>query len=125
VSANRALRFAARTLLAGAALIATILAVVCFFARKNIVSSRIYKYVGREYGDVFPCKTVYTVGHQQLNCRSRGVDITFSLNDLENVVEDDKYIEVSFGNRGLCLVPMRAFDSGTHKSAFLSAIQGI
>jgi len=108
---------------AGAVLIAVILGIVCFLARKKMVSHSIFKYIEREYGDVFPFKIQYTVGEQHLACSSRNVDITFSLDDLENITEDDGYVEISFGNRGLCVVPLRAFESDSHKSDFLAVIR--
>jgi hypothetical protein len=108
---------------AGAILIAVILAIVCFLVRKKMVSHSIFKYIEREYGDALPFMTQFTVSEQQLACSSRDVGITFSLDDLENVIEDDEYVEMSFGNRGLCVVPLRAFESESHKSNFLSVVR--
>jgi len=107
----------------GAIVTAVILAIACFLARKRMVSHSIFKYIEREYGDALPFKIQFTVGKQHLACRSRDVDITFSLDNLENVIEDDEYVEISFGNRGLCIVPLRAFESDSHKSNFLSVIR--
>ncbi len=103
---------------------AAILATVLFMARKMMVSHSILKYVENEAGDDFPNSIRYTVSEQTLTCNSRDVDITFSLDSLENVVEDDDYLEISFGKRGLCVVPIRAFESDSQKSDFLSAIHG-
>ena len=94
-----------------------------FCISKRTSRRRIFKCIKREHGDLLPCTTKYTLDDQRLTCESFGVDLSFSLDDLEEVVEQKEDIEISFGSRGLCVVPNRAFDSESHKSAFLSAVR--
>lgn len=106
-----------------AVLFAFLLAAVVFVAYRRIISERIAKYIVREYGENLPAVTEYVLEQRQLTCRSLGVDTSFSLDDVESVCEVEGYVEVTFGYRGLCTIPLRAFDSESHKSMFLSAIK--
>jgi len=102
---------------------AAIIAIIVFFAYEGIIRRKFLKYVEQEYGSMLPTSTLYVVDQDQLSCSSLGVTITFSLADLEVVSEDEEYIELSFGKRGLCVIPHRAFDLDSLKSDFLSHVE--
>ena len=93
------------------------------FSRKYIVTSRIRRYIARERGEEIPSQTVYTVDQQRICCSSLGVDIAFSLENIESVAEVGDYLEVYFGTRGICTIPLRAFDSDSQKQEFLFALR--
>ncbi len=99
-----------------------LIAAITYWAYKHIVAHRILKYVEREIADEIPAMASYAVESSQLVCRSAGVEITFSLDDIDQVNEENGYVELSFGKRGLCTIPSRVFDSDSHKSEFLSKI---
>ena len=108
---------------AGAVVVSCLLAILFFVSRKTLISRRLHKYCKQEVGDVLPYTTHYSVDDRALSCTGRDVDITFTLETLEDIADDGRYLEISFGTRGLCAIPLRAFESDTHKEEFVSAIR--
>ena len=98
--------------------------VAVWFTHADTTKKRICKHIERELGSRLPATTKYTVTTDTLRCESLDVDITFKLKDLQCVSEDEKRMELSFGDIGLCTIPLRAFQNEAQKSQFLSAING-
>lgn len=92
---------------------------------KGTVRRRIEKYVARQTEGKLPETTLYEVTSEKLNYTTLGVGITFPLADLIVIVEDAEYLELSFGEKGICVIPLRAFSTPDEKAAFLSAVRGV
>ncbi|NWK57787.1 hypothetical protein HW115_19365 [Verrucomicrobiaceae bacterium N1E253] len=90
---------------------------------KDSVTKRITKHMDREIGDKFPYTTTYLLDDESLTCRSLDTDITFKLMHCSDISEVDGYLEVRFGGRGLCTIPLRAFTTEFQKSSFIDAIK--
>ena len=58
----------------------------------------------------------------KLECDHLGATLGFKLKDLEHLMEDDEYMEISFGDVGLCTIPLRAFESEEQKEAFTTMV---
>ena len=89
----------------------------------STIRKRLRKYVEREYGSSMPARTTYSLDGQTIRCDSLGVSISYHLDDLKEVVEDVEALELSFGAKGLCLIPVRAYKTSEEKNAFLSTIK--
>lgn len=89
---------------------------------KGTVRRRITKYVRTELKGDWPRHTDYTVADGKLTSTTSGVSISFQLADLTGVTDDGKYLELNFAPKGLCTIPLRAFDDTEHKAAFLAAL---
>jgi hypothetical protein len=81
------------------------------------------KYVEREHGPSIPALTTYFLDGDVIRCDSLGVSISFRVDDLMEIVEDAETLELSFGSKGLCVIPMRAFKTSEEKTAFLTTIK--
>jgi hypothetical protein len=88
------------------------------------VRRRIRKYVSKQVSALMPLKTTYNIHNDSLHCETAGVTTTFSLSDLSEISEDEKRLEIAFGPKGLCVLPLRAFRSPAEKEAFIAAIRG-
>jgi hypothetical protein len=91
---------------------------------RDTVSKRIYRYVTREFGHKIPATTQYSIFDNRLHCSSLGANITFELKDLSAVSEDSERLELTFGDIGLCTIPLRAFQDDDHKASFLECLKG-
>lgn len=91
---------------------------------KEGIKKRIRKYVAREMKDTLPCLSEYNVNDGKIVYTGRNVSITFLLSDLISISEDAERLELSFGSdKGLCVIPLRAFQSPEEKSLFLSSLK--
>lgn len=84
---------------------------------------RVRKHFETETRGRLPARTVYTIQNGNLACEILGVTTSFALVDLVAVSEDGQRLELSFGEKGLCLVPLRAFGSEEQKSAWIAALR--
>jgi hypothetical protein len=89
---------------------------------KGAVRRRIAKYVATELAGPWPRTTDYEIKDGKLISTTSGVTISFALADLIAVSEDAKYLELTFGSKGLCTIPLRAFADTDEKNAFRSAV---
>jgi hypothetical protein len=80
-------------------------------------------YAEREHGQVLPALTRYTVAEDTIQCECLGTTITFRLDDLKEISEDGEVVEVSFGSKGLCVIPLRAFQTPDEKITFITKIK--
>ena len=96
---------------------------VYLLAYKGTVRRRIERYVASETQGKLPETTCYEVIPGKLIGTTLGVDLSFPLSDLTAITEDATRLELSFGEKGLCVIPLRAFSSEDEKVAFLSALQ--
>jgi hypothetical protein len=87
------------------------------------VKKRIRKHIQTENGHRIPNETIYIVEPGILRCESLGVKLEFSLKDLKEVSEDAERIEFSFGDVGLCTIPVRAFSDNAAKAAFITEVK--
>ena len=87
------------------------------------VKKRIRKHIQTENGHRIPNETIYVVEPGILRCESLGVKLEFSLGDLKEVSENAERIELSFGDVGLCTIPVRAFSDNAAKAAFINEIK--
>lgn len=91
---------------------------------KDGVKKRIRKYVERENKGLPACLSEYTVTEGKIVYTGRNVSISFSLSDLLSITEDAERLELFFGaDKGLCVIPLRAFQSPEEKSLFLSSLK--
>ncbi len=93
------------------------------FTFESGVRSRLLKHARLELGDEKPL-TTYTIQEGRLTCNSRGVDIGFNLSDLLSVGEVGGRLELSFGSRGLCVIPLTAFKTTESKEQFIHELRG-
>ena len=105
-------------------LIAFALGWLCIFITiRDTVSKRISRHLKRELGHKLPSTTKYFISDDKLQCSSMGADITFVLKDLSRVSEDSERLELTFGDVGLCTIPLRAFNDDDHKASFLESLK--
>jgi hypothetical protein len=97
-------------------------AAINFLTYVPTVKKRIRRHIQTENGHRIPNETKYVVEPGLLRCESLGVKIEFSLADLKDVSEDANRIELSFGEAGLCTIPLRAFTDELPKATFLDTI---
>jgi hypothetical protein len=90
---------------------------------RDTVSKRIRQHLKRELGHKLPSTTKYSISNGKLQCSSLGAEITFDLKDLSGVSEDTERIELTFGDVGLCTIPLRAFLDPDHKASFLESLK--
>ena len=110
-------------LVGGAAAGVVIGAAINFWTYLPNVKKRIRKHLQTEHGHRIPDETIYTVEPGVLRCESLGVKYEFPLRELKEVLEDAGYIELSFGELGLCTLPIRAFSDPSEKAAFLAEVE--
>ena len=90
------------------------------------IKKRIRKYVERENKGLPACLSEYTVTEGKITYTGRNVSISFSLSDLVSITEDTERMELFFGaDKGLCVIPLRVFQSPEEKSLFLSALKPV
>lgn len=106
-----------------ALLVALVIATFTYLRHPSAAAKRIRKYIQKEHGTLIPSNTVYTLTPDQIQCASRGVTLTFCISDLSLVSEDEKRLEMRFGEKGLCIIPLRAFASPNEKAEFLAKIK--
>lgn len=95
--------------------------VIPFVAHPELVRSRLRKYLRRELGASLPIVT-YSIHEGRLIHESRGVIISFALADLTAVSENKGILELDFGNKGITILPLRAFKTATERSEFMAAL---
>ncbi|MEZ0216882.1 MAG: YcxB family protein [Rariglobus sp.] len=93
------------------------------FGYKTSVRRRIAKYVATEMKGPWPRTTELEITDGKLINTTGGATTTYSLADLTSVNEDPRFIELSFTTKGLCLIPLRAFDDTDEKNAFLTSME--
>ncbi len=98
-------------------------AAINFSTYVRTVKRRIRKHIQTENGHRIPNETIFTIEPDVLRCESFGVKIEFPLCALKEVSEDSSRIELSFGDTGLCTIPIRAFHDASAKVAFLDKIE--
>lgn len=104
--------------------IAFVLGWLCVFVTlRDTVSKRIRRHLKRELDHKLPSTAKYSVSETRLQCSSMGAEITFDLKDLSGVSEDSERVELTFGDVGLCTIPLRAFRDDEHKSSFLNSLK--
>lgn len=95
-----------------------------FWTYKDTVSKRITRYLKREMGHRLPATTVFVAEQDRLTCSCLGSEVSFPLGQLSQSIEHSRYLELQFGEVGICTVPLRVFSDEQHKAAFLQAVQG-
>ncbi|MDF3056014.1 MAG: hypothetical protein K0R17_229 [Rariglobus sp.] len=85
------------------------------------VRRRIRKYATSEMKGPWPATTVIEIDAGKITSTTAGVTSAFELADLSDTAEDSNYLELRFGNKGACVIPLRAFHSSGEKAAFLAA----
>lgn len=86
------------------------------------VRRRIANYIAGETKGPWPRTTAYEVDQSRLISTCAGATRSFNLSDFAGIREDSKRLELNFGAKGLCVIPLRAFDSTDEKAAFLNAL---
>jgi len=89
---------------------------------KGSIRRRIAKYIASEMKGPWPLPTVYETTEGKLTSTTSGARTTYTLADLTAVQEDKRYLQLTFGPKGLCLIPLRAFDDTDHKNTFLATL---
>jgi len=100
--------------------------VVIFFFYPAIASGRITKDLERERKSrgFLSLNTTYTIHPDQITCRCTDVEISFLISDLSDVIEDEYFLELTFGEKGFFTIPVRAFESEIEKEAFKARVRG-
>lgn len=88
----------------------------------STVSKRIQKFIKNEHGDRLPTETTFTVGADDLENESFGIKVTFPLSQLTAITEDEQRLELAFGDKGLCTIPLRVFADPEAKAAFIASL---
>ena len=86
------------------------------------VRRRLTRYVASELNGPWPRRTAYELTRTHLIGTSAGRTSAYSLAELTAVTTDDRWLELSFGERALCVLPLRAFAAVEEKARFLSAL---
>lgn len=95
---------------------------------KGTVRRRIKNYLANELkGGPWPRPADYEIKDGQLIGTGSGVNTRFALADFTGATEDGGRLELAFlnsatGNQGLCVIPLRAFESTDEKNSFLAAL---
>ncbi|MFA6959576.1 MAG: hypothetical protein WC205_02360 [Opitutaceae bacterium] len=89
---------------------------------RSTVRRRITKFVSAELKGSWPRTIRYELKNEKLTSKMNETVQTFALAKLTGVTEDKKFIELSFGTKSPCVIPLRAFESTDEKTAFRSAI---
>ena len=89
---------------------------------KGSVRRRITRYVASELKGPWPRPTHWEIKARQLIGTSAGLTYTSPLAELTGVHEDGCWLELSFGERAPCVLPLRAFADTEEKARFLAAI---
>lgn len=129
-----ALAFAALAFLGFNAKEAVNLPVVCFAAAawgaglfllvyKSSVRRRIKTYLAGELKGEWPRPAAFEIKDGQLIGTGAAASPAFALADFTGSVENSRWLELRFGEKEACVIPLRAFASPEEKSAFLSALQ--
>jgi hypothetical protein len=95
---------------------------IFLLAYKSMVRRRITTYVASELKGTWPRRTDYAVNGAQLICTSAGQTFTYRLAELAGVHDDGRWLELSSGERGLCVIPLRAFADTNEKVRFLTVL---
>ena len=95
---------------------------IYLLAYKSTVRRRITSYVANELTGSWPRTTDYEITATQLINTSDGQTFTYRLADLDRVSEDGRWLELSFGERGGCVIPLRAFADTEEKARFLAVL---
>lgn len=95
---------------------------IYLFGYKSSVRRRIQRYITTEMKGPWPRPTVYEITGGKLTGTTSGVGVTFLLADLTAVTEDARYLQLTFGPKGICLIPLRAFADHDHKTNFLTQL---
>jgi len=99
--------------------------VLCYLGYKRGVRMRIQKYLARERKEPFPAPQRVSIQSGNLEYESSGVIYLLSLADITLIAEDEKSLEVVFGSKGLCVIPLHAFDSAEQKAEFVGKLERI
>ena len=95
-----------------------------FLTLEKTVSRRIGKHLKRELREKLPASVRYWFEEDRLCCETLSTTFNFDLNSIEDVSEDAERLTISFEDRGLCMIPLRAFDDETQKRQFIDLAQG-
>jgi hypothetical protein len=97
--------------------------IIVLVTYEDTIAKRIAKHIKNQIGSRLPATTEYLIENGRLRYKSNDVEISFCLQDLSNISEDSQRIEFAFDDKGIALIPLRAFDNADHKQAFLTCIQ--
>lgn len=89
---------------------------------KSTVRRRIQKYMTTEIKGSWPRTRRVAINEGKLIVSETGAGQTFALANLDRVNVDAHYVEFTFGDRGACLIPLRAFASADEKNTFMTAV---
>ena len=89
----------------------------------DIIRKNIKNYLARKMKAELPGTTTYKIKDGQITCNSLNIDISFEISELLHLKEDEKFIELSFGPKGLCVIPKRAFESIEDLDIFKNTIK--
>lgn len=81
------------------------------------------KFVAAETKGRSSFPTAFFIEDGTLRCDTDGLTSIRPLSELQSVSEDQGYLEMYFGDKGLCSIPLRAFSSEAQKAEFVSALK--
>ena len=81
----------------------------CYFVYPDTVKKQIKNHLKREINQYKPIITTYTITDKNVECTSSNIKIPFEIKDLLHITEDNNRIELSFGPKGICVIPKRVF----------------
>ena len=92
-------------------------------AYKSALRRRIASYAAGELTGEWPRATQCVVENGQLVTTTFGTSTAYTLAELSHVTEDAKVLELHFGPKSTCMIPLRAFESAEEKAEFLAALR--
>lgn len=97
-------------------------ATISYLTTPGSTKRSIRKHLERETRGRLPALTVYTFEEKKVVVDHLGVTTAFQLEDIEDIAEDAGRLDISFGDVGLCTIPLRAFKDDEEKAAFLAKL---
>ncbi len=92
-------------------LLGSIGAIVYFVFYPDITKKNIKKFIAKTLKEELPYTTTYKIKEGHIICNSLNEDISYKINELVNIEEDENLVELSFDPKGLLVIPKRAFES--------------
>lgn len=96
---------------------------VFLLAYKGLVRGRIRKFVTKELSGKPARYGSLEIQNGRLTGAGTCASINHPLSELVAVNDDGRWLELSFGARQVCLVPVRAFESPADKELFIAALR--
>jgi hypothetical protein len=99
------------------------LAAYHYYRFPSIIRKRIANHIKRDFGKNFECETSYTIKKNKIIIKSLETEIRLPLENLCEVKQDEFYLELWFGQKGICVIPLRVFNTDLELDEFIKEIK--